>query len=223
MFANKTHEKGHELMLLGKNEEAILYYDQALLETPNHPDIYSDRGVAYLHLKNKEKCMADLNTALNLQPEYGYRYSSRAYAKDFFGDTEAAIKDYEKAIDLDQDDAVAHNNLGLLQEKLGYQLEAKQNFERADKLSKHEKQLFDLMDEIEQKEKIVESENFPSKQIETTESNSEIQLDSENKMIDPVVIREKNISTFKEFRRIFTSKLQFKEFMRFLKNGFRIK
>lgn len=223
MFANKTHEKGHELMLSGKNEEAISFYDRALLETPDHPDIYSDRGVAYLHLKNKEECMADLNMALMLQPEYSYRYSSRAYAKDFFGDTEAAIKDYEKAIDLDPDDAVAHNNLGLLQEKLGYQLEAKQNFERADKLSKHEKQLFDLIDEIEQTEKMEESENSSTLIIETSITNTDLPVEPENEMINPEEVRKKNISTFKEFRRIFTSKLQFKEFMRFLKNGFRIK
>lgn len=220
MFANKTHEKGHDLMLIGKNEEAILFFERALIETPDHPDIYSDRGVAYLHLKNKVECLKDLNTALRLQPEYSYRYSSRAYAKDFFGDTESAIEDYEKAIELDPDDAVAHNNLGLLQEKLGYQLKAKQNFERADKLSKQEKKLFDLIDEMEQ---IDEVENSTGFKPEEQTSMEELPLEISHQMIDPQVSREKNISTFQEFRKIFTSKVQFKDFMRFLKNGFRIK
>jgi tetratricopeptide (TPR) repeat protein len=36
------------------------------------------------------------------------------------GDIKGAIEDYEKTISLDPDDAIAYNNLGLLQEQLGY-------------------------------------------------------------------------------------------------------
>lgn len=43
---------------------------------------------------------------------------------EIFGDTEAAILDYEKAIKLDPEDAVSYNNIGLLQEKLGYKQKA---------------------------------------------------------------------------------------------------
>jgi tetratricopeptide (TPR) repeat protein len=42
---------------------------------------------------------------------------------------------YEKAIELDPEDAVAYNNLGLVEEKLGRMEKAKDNFEKADSLS----------------------------------------------------------------------------------------
>lgn len=219
MFANNIHEKGHDLMMQGDHSGAVELYTKALVENPDHPDILSDRGVCYLHLKNKDKALADFNLALKLQPEYGFRYSARAYAKDFFGDTEGAIADYEEAIKLDPDDAVAYNNLGLVQEKLGYNRKAQENFERADKLSKMEDRLYQLMDELEQG-----PENKTSKDEPTPiKSNEPIQSQGEHKMIDPLDVREKNISTAKEFAKIFTSKQQFIEFLRFIKNGLKIK
>ena len=114
MFANKEHEKAHVLFKDGKLKESILIFTKALVAAPNHLDILSDRGVAYLHLKEEQKCFDDLNLAIELQPEYGFRYACRAFAKRSFGDLEGAIVDYEKAVNLDPDDSIAHNNLGLL-------------------------------------------------------------------------------------------------------------
>ena len=47
----------------------------------------------------------------------------------------ANITDYEKAIELDPEDAVAFNNLGLVEEKMGRMEKAKDYFEKADSLS----------------------------------------------------------------------------------------
>jgi tetratricopeptide (TPR) repeat protein len=225
MFANKIHEQGHEIMLKGDHASAIELYTKALLIDVDHPDILSDRGVCYLHLKNKEEALSDFNSALELQPEYGFRFSARAYAKDFFGDTEGAIADYEMAIQLDPDDAVAYNNLGLVQEKLGFNRKAKENFERADKLSKMEDRLYQIMDELEQDpenpniEQTIHSANEPA----TINGPKEIKREDTHSMIDPAEIREKNITSVREFSRIFTSKQQFYEFLRFIKNGLKIK
>ena len=108
MFANKTHEQAHEALKEGKIDESIILYSAALEEQPNHCDILSDRGVAYLHNKDEENCFKDLNRAMELQPEYAYRYACRAFAKNNFGDIEGAVKDYERAVELDPTDAVAH-------------------------------------------------------------------------------------------------------------------
>lgn len=209
MFANKMHEKGHDFLKSGELDKALECYKQALTEHPNNPDIYSDRGVVYLHKKQQVEAMKDFNKALELQPEYGFRYAARAYARDFFGDTEGAISDYERAIELDPEDAVSYNNLGMLQEKLGFNKKAKENFERADRLSKMENDLYRVMDELEQAD-----------EAETASNESKPE---DHHMIDPETIREQNISSYKEFSSIFTSKKQFKEFIRFIRNGFRIK
>lgn len=205
MFANPTHEIAHELLKEGKVNEAIEAYTKAMEITPNHPDIYSDRGVAHLHNMDKENCFADLQKAIDLQPDYGYRYAAMAFAKNNFGDLDGAVEDYTKAVDLDPTDAVAQNNLGLLLEQQGYKKAAEQRFARADELSKQENHLLDVIDDLDNAEN--QKEETSSKQNESTKAPT----------------KEENNSNSEEFKKIFTQKSQFKEFIRFVKNGFKIK
>ena len=203
MFSNKYHEEAENSLKEGKIEEAIELYSKALSESKDDPNILSDRGVAYLHAENKVKCLEDLDKAIKLQPKYAFRYACRAFAKSHFKMYDSAIEDYEKAIELDPDDAVAHNNLGMLLEQKGYMEKANERFERADKLSKQEDHLLDVVDELEKQE--------------------EPKIEEERKEIDPSIKREEHISAYKEFKKVFTSKNQFKEFINFIKNGFKIK
>ena len=202
MFTNKTHEKAHEAL---KNEEidlSIELYTKALEQNPNDCNILSDRGVAYLHAGNKELCFKDLNRAIELQPDYSFRYACRAFAKNNFGDLDGAILDYEKAVQLDKDDAVAHNNLGLLLEQKGYQKEAEERFKRADQLSKQEDGLLEVIDSLESKP------NEESHERPTIESKKD----------EPVEPKEKTTGA-KEFKKVFTSMKQFEEFMDFIKHN----
>lgn len=215
MFANKAHEEAYNLAKQGNLDEALSAFDEAL-KTAESPDIYSDRGVLFIHMKDKEKAMADFNKAIDLQPEYSFRYSARAYAHEFFGDTESSIADYEKAIELDPTDAVAYNNLGLMQEKLGYKNMAETNFELADKLAKQEKKLHEIMDDLEGNQ--------------TTESSESIDHSSKTEESKTIILPEEKVNNevkeknaFAEFSKLFTSKEQFKSFLKFLKNGFKIK
>ena len=203
MFANKTHKEAHALMLKGDIQGSIELYTKAMLEHPDDCNLISDRAVAYLHANDKDNCFKDFDTALSLQPNYAYRYASRAFAKNHFGDINGAVEDYEKAVELDPDDAVAQNNLGLLLEQKGYKNAAENRFKRADKLSKEEDHLLEIIDDMDK--------------------NNEIQTTEDIKEIDPNSQREKNITTGQELKKVFTSKSQFKEFMNFIKNGFKIK
>lgn len=211
MFINSIHQSADEALKAGKVEEAVDLYTQALHLHPDHPDILSDRGVAYLHLKNRTLCFDDLNRSLELEPLKSYRYASRAYAKNFFGDLDGAITDYEKAVELDPDDAIAYNNLGLLLEQKGYIKEANERFERADKLSQQEDELLHVMDELE-----------------TGQPESEISIEKSDETT-PIIaaspdIEKESLNTGRsEAKRIFTSRTQFREFLRFIKNGFKLK
>lgn len=217
MFANEKHEEAYNLAKLGKLDEALVLFEQAMKLSPNNPDIFGDRGVLFIHKKDKNASLSDFNKAIALQPDYSFRYSARAYANDFFGDTEAALKDYEKAIELDPEDAVAYNNLGLVQEKLGYQAKAKSNFERADKLSKQEAKLHELMHELEQ------NDGTPD-DVQTTDRNEVIDEKSiQRETLIPLEKKDEKQSAFNEFTKLFTSKEQFSAFLKFLKNGFKIK
>ena len=98
------------------------------------PDAMHDRAVCHFHCGEKETAMTWLNQAAETQPDYSYRYSSRGWMKQASGDTHGAIEDYKKALELDPDDAVTWNNLGLLEEQLGYQEQAKERYRVSDEL-----------------------------------------------------------------------------------------
>ena len=79
----------------GEIDASIELYSKALNEAPDDLNILSDRGVAYLHKEDKLRCFGDLNRAIQLQPDYAYRYAARAFAKKHFGDLDGAVEDYE--------------------------------------------------------------------------------------------------------------------------------
>ena len=174
---------------------ALADYNQAI-ESEENPSIYSERGVVQFYLKDLNKSLDDMNYAANLEPENPYRYSSRAFIKDAMGNTEAAIEDYEIAIKLDPEDSIAHNNLGLLQEKLGYMKLAKTNYKKADELA----DIDNLLERIQDEQS--EDQADPPPQSTSHELRQRISL---------VAL----------VRATFTTKDGFKEYVRFIKNGFR--
>ena len=175
---------------------ALQDYTKAIQEEEN-PSIYSERAVVYYYLKNMESSMLDMSYAAKLEPENPYRYSSRAFIKDAMGDTEGAIKDYEIAIKLDPEDSIAFNNLGLLQEKLGYQAKAEEHYAKADSLA----EVDNLLERIKKK-------NFE-------EFNQSVDAASEEHQA------RKEMSLMAIMRNTFTTKRGFREYIDFLKNGFR--
>lgn len=216
MYINSHHKKGMELLIKEQLEEALQELSLALEENPGHPDIISDRGVLYIHLKKKDEALSDFDLSLELQPENGYRYSSRAYAKEFFGDLDGAILDYEQAVLLDKEDAVAYNNLGLLLEKKGRQEQAKRHFDRADALAKQEANLLHVVEELEHQS---DAEILADESIQANTEKKEEPRTS----IPPIETRKKQGEAWNEMKKIFTSKEQFQAFLQFIKNGFKNK
>ena len=182
-------------MLEKDYQQALKIFDDLIYLFPNEANLFSDRGVIFIHLNKKEEALKDFDQAVFLDDTYSYRYASRAYARDFFGYTQAAIQDYEKAIELDPEDAVSYNNIGLLQEKLGYQQKAQKNYDVADEISKtHEEILIPPPPDLEN-------------QVPKVQEESSI----------------KNKSFFSEFLKVFKSKKQFREFIGFIKKGGKLK
>ena len=99
------------------------------------PDAWNDYGVALFHAGAKQEALAALDRALELQPDYGYRYAARAWMRQAMKDFDGARADYARAIALDPDDAISLNNLGLLEEQAGFFQQARDRFAAADALS----------------------------------------------------------------------------------------
>lgn len=236
MFTNSKHEAAHEAIKKGEVDTAILLYTEALNEAPNNCDILSDRATAFLHKKDKLRSLADFNKAVELDPNYSFRYAARAFAKQNFGDIDGAVEDYRKAVELDPDDAVAQNNLGMLLEQQGYKKEADERFARADKLSKMEDQLYDVMDELESESGSESNDDQLKKEFEERtakaerESGGKAPEDNNEKKdsadIEPVETKATDVedsNTSKELKKVFTSRKQFREFVQFVRNGFKLK
>lgn len=177
---------------------AVADYDKAI-EAEENPAIYSERAVAWFYLKDFQKSLDDMNYAAELEPENPYRYSSRAYIRDAMGDIQGAIEDYERAVALDPEDSIAYNNLGLLQEKLGYMEKAKRNFDQADRLEDVDKLL-----------------------AEARKQNARPQSAPEPQPEQPEHAERESISWLALIRSTLTTKSGFKEYLQFIRNGFRI-
>lgn|SRR5690554_237764 len=209
MYINSEHKKAQDLLDNQKFEKSLVAFNKALKLNPNHPDILSHRGVLYLHMNQKRKCFDDLELSLRLDKDYAYRYAALAYAKDYFGDLEAAIELYEKAVQIDPHDAISHNNLGLLMEKKGYQKKAKENFNKADRLAEEQKGMLPNFDEQEEKNPLPRPGSLHVPKGEA---------------LQPKKLKPEPKPTFGQISRdLITKKSVFIEFINFIKNGFKLK
>lgn len=175
---------------------------KALDIAPGDANVYSEMGVSLFHAKQLNESLVMMDKAVKLEPENPYRYSSRAYIKDALKDIDGAIADYEKAVELDPEDAIAHNNLGMLQEKKGKIKESKQSFAASDEIQGID------WDEVRSRMKIEDDGGSEIK--DKAAAKSEIQFTSDKK------------SFWQFFVGIFKSKKEFKAFLKFLKNGFKL-
>jgi tetratricopeptide (TPR) repeat protein len=206
-FLNQNHEKSVEALKKGEFISALERINFALNENKSHPVLLAERATIFMYLKRKEEAFEDLDLAVYLQPENPFRYSSRAYVKDFFGDVAGAIEDYEKCLALDPEDLIAHNNLGLLIEKQGNMKKAQRHFQQADELLKQNP---DWQNRIPKEEE----NNTNEKSLE---SISQI----EKPEIKPHPPKPEN--TISVAKNVFTKKSVFKEFVQFVFNGFKLK
>jgi len=196
--------KDNELWLLARTkiqeeayEEAIQLLDQALKADPKNATLISEKGVACFHLGRKHEALNLMNLAAEIEPDNPYRYSSRAYIKSNMDMLDSAIDDYEICVEMDPNDPIAYNNLGLLLEIKGRISEAKLQFKKSDKLNGIE---------------TAQSKEDPNTNVETIQpeeiTNNE---DAEEKETRLKIIKD-----------TFTKKSVFREYINFIKSGFKL-
>ena len=56
---------------------------------------------------------------MKYNPQYAEAFSNRGFAKDYLGDKQGAIEDYNKAIEINPQYAEAYYNRGFLKDELG--------------------------------------------------------------------------------------------------------
>ena len=181
--------------------EAIELLTIAIDEDANNADYYSERAVCYIHTGQLDLSMFDMNRAVEIEPDYSYRYSCRAYLKGKMGDARGAVADYQRAVELDPEDAIAYNNLGLAQENLGYWEKARENFRKSNQLIGYDPE-----------NRVIQGD------VAISKDNQEIKI-TKDEIVEPVIQPTKG----QIIKDVFSKKGTFKEFVGFITNGFKLK
>lgn len=154
-------------------------------------DLIHDHAVCIFQLGRTKEALQEFDRAVALEPENPYRYASRAWIRAAMKDVDGAIEDYRKALELDPDDAIALNNLGLLEEQYGMRKSAQERFRRADTL-------MGILKDAGVDPPIDGPQPVP----ETPEA-------------------ETSTGIWKEMAAVFTKSGRWREFVTFIRNGFR--
>lgn len=186
----------------GEWAPALAAFDTLLEGGMRDGNLLHDRAVCVFQLGRKKEALDQLDEAVALEPGNPYRYSSRAWIRAALKDVDGAIADYRKALEIDPDDAITLNNLGLLEEQYGMRKAAQERFKRADTLMGILKDAG--VDPADATAKPVE----PATPAETT---------TETESTEPAGER----SLWGEVKAVFTTPGRGKEFLRFLKKGLR--
>jgi tetratricopeptide (TPR) repeat protein len=196
----------------GNTNRALELIDLADELAPDSAEILFEKGVILFHAGKKGLALLFMDRAVGIEPENPYRYSGRAYIRDGLGDIHGAIADYETALRLDPEDSVSHNNLGLLQEKLGWKEKADRHYRHADRLSDDQELFSFIIDGRKQSGKESES-GKPRESERERENESERERESESG----------DLGMFSVMKKVFTDGDTRRDFFQFLKDGFGLK
>jgi tetratricopeptide (TPR) repeat protein len=195
MSTNEYYKKAMDKVNENDFESSIALFTKAIALDPNHKDLFYHRGVSYLNLEKIDLAIFDFNKLIELDPNYAFYYSCRGFAKARLGDKKGAAQDYHTALELEPDNEITLNNLGLVLEEMGYIEQAQQSFKKSDAIRKKEDYKPETFDE-------------PSHQP---------------KKIAIEAAGPHNLSKWDVVKSIFTDKSTFKEFVQFIKRGFKHK
>lgn len=99
---------------MGRLEEAVAHYDQAVALAPDFIEALNNRGAALLKLQRLELALASFDEAIRLQPHYADPHINRAIALGKLQRSEQALAAFDRGIRLDPNRPEAYNNRGNL-------------------------------------------------------------------------------------------------------------
>lgn len=122
---------GLSLLRSGDYGEAARAFAEVIEARPDGfwPNFY--QAVCQYHLGRPEEAIAYFRTSLALAPDSAPCYYNRAVARESLRDDAGALRDYDRALGLDAAMVSALVNRGRLYRRLGQDVEAEADFERA--------------------------------------------------------------------------------------------
>ncbi|MBP0019598.1 MAG: tetratricopeptide repeat protein [Cyanobacteria bacterium SBLK] len=124
-------DRGIQLGNLGRFEEALTCFDQALQFQPDKYEAWLSQGFALFNLGRFEEALTCFDQALQFQPDYHEAWVNRGNALFNLGRLEEAIASYDRALQFQPDYHEAWVNRGLALFNLGRLEEAIASYDRA--------------------------------------------------------------------------------------------
>jgi len=124
---------------LGKHEESVESFKQAIRLDPDCKEAHHNLGIAYAKSGRYEEAIESLKQAIRLYPDFAWAHYSLGSAYGKSGKYKEAIESYKQAIRLKPDFAKAHYSLGLAYFKSGKYQEAIKSYKRAIRLDPDDK------------------------------------------------------------------------------------
>jgi Flp pilus assembly protein TadD len=126
--------RGAALIELGRHQEALESYEEALRLNPDLPEAWTGRGFALRELEGYKEALDSYNEALKLEPDDPETWLNHGVALDLLERHLEALESFDKALKLKPDLPEAWNNRGLVLASLGRYQEALNSYEEALKL-----------------------------------------------------------------------------------------
>jgi tetratricopeptide (TPR) repeat protein len=116
---------------LGMLKEALEYFSQSVLHTPNKVEALCDQGTILSAMHRPEESLSSYDTALRVNPEHADTWCYRGNALKQTGRYDEALLSYSKAIQINPQHGIAWSNRGILLSALKRNKEALLDYERA--------------------------------------------------------------------------------------------
>jgi tetratricopeptide (TPR) repeat protein len=127
-------DRGQAAAKAGDWAAAADAYSEAIQLDPDNSDALRRRGSAYLHLRENDRALADLDAAGRLRPDDAGTAYNRGLARARLGDATGALADFTEAIRLDPTLARAYQARGTMHARAGNAAQAEADWQRAAEL-----------------------------------------------------------------------------------------
>lgn len=113
-------ESARKDLAQGKAAEAKTAFESLLKEYPNVADLHLFLGMSLLRLRDPQAAILEIKRAIGIDPNHIEARTLLGYVElEVRGDADAAIKEYNKVIELRPDLPEAYSNLAVAQKKKG--------------------------------------------------------------------------------------------------------
>ena len=107
------NELGYAYTRLKNYDSARLHLDKAIALNPSYTKAYLNKSVVFMQQKQFDESIAVLNTLLQAKPDLAMVFAQRGFVYKAKGDTQHAIEDFKKYLELTKDKKQDDNMLAL--------------------------------------------------------------------------------------------------------------